>query len=212
MTTKTKNPLSDPKLYDKLKAPFPKEAFSKDTSRGFALTSIKAQFVKERLNEVFGPFGWGLVGDSNELPSGVLFKGELQIYDRTDGEARLYHRVEAEGFAGKKKNHGDTVKSARTDCLSKAASSLGIGNEVFKGEVNLDEMEKSYQNTKAHKDLEAAMKALASIGCTQQDVLDALKVEHPSQILTKHLPQLRRLYSKLNLQKANEELKNAKSE
>jgi len=42
-----------------LKAPFPAEALSKDTSRGFELTSIKAAFVIERLNEVFGPCGIG---------------------------------------------------------------------------------------------------------------------------------------------------------
>ena len=42
-----------------LKAPFPPEALSSDTSRGFELTSIKAAFVLERLNEVFGPCGVG---------------------------------------------------------------------------------------------------------------------------------------------------------
>jgi hypothetical protein len=42
-----------------LKAPFPSEALSSDTSRGFELTSIKAAFVIERLNEVFGPCGVG---------------------------------------------------------------------------------------------------------------------------------------------------------
>ena len=42
-----------------LRAPFPVEALSADTSRGFELTSIKAAFVVERLNEVFGPCGAG---------------------------------------------------------------------------------------------------------------------------------------------------------
>jgi hypothetical protein len=42
-----------------LKAPFPAEAFSTDDSRGFELTSIKAAFIIERLNEVFGPCGIG---------------------------------------------------------------------------------------------------------------------------------------------------------
>jgi len=42
-----------------LKAPFPAGALSADTSRGFELTSIKAAFVIERLNEVFGPCGIG---------------------------------------------------------------------------------------------------------------------------------------------------------
>ena len=42
-----------------LKAPFPPEALSSDISHGFELTSIKAAFVIERLNEVFGPCGVG---------------------------------------------------------------------------------------------------------------------------------------------------------
>jgi hypothetical protein len=42
-----------------LKAPFPSAALSADTSRGFELTSIKAAYVIERLNEVFGPCGLG---------------------------------------------------------------------------------------------------------------------------------------------------------
>jgi hypothetical protein len=40
-----------------LKSLFPPEALSADTSRGFELTSIKAAFVVERLNEVFGSYG-----------------------------------------------------------------------------------------------------------------------------------------------------------
>ena len=40
-------------------APFPPEALSADNSRGFELTSIKAAFVIERLNQVFGNCGIG---------------------------------------------------------------------------------------------------------------------------------------------------------
>ena len=42
-----------------LKAPFPPESLISDTSRGFELTSIKAAYVIERLNEVFGTCGIG---------------------------------------------------------------------------------------------------------------------------------------------------------
>ena len=46
-----------------IKAPFPPEVLSSDTSRGFELTSIKAAFVIERLNEVFGRCGVGWLHD-----------------------------------------------------------------------------------------------------------------------------------------------------
>jgi hypothetical protein len=42
-----------------IKASFPSEALSSDTSRGFELTAIRAAYVIERLNEVFGPCGVG---------------------------------------------------------------------------------------------------------------------------------------------------------
>jgi len=42
-----------------LKAPFPPEALSNDNGRMFKLTAIRAAFVLERLNEVFGPCGIG---------------------------------------------------------------------------------------------------------------------------------------------------------
>jgi len=52
-----------------LKAPFPDAALSADTSRGFELTSIKAAYVIERLNEVFGPcgIGWRYVHSDFEM-------------------------------------------------------------------------------------------------------------------------------------------------
>lgn len=40
-----------------IQAPFPPEALSSDTSRGFEFTSIKAAFVIERLNQVLGSCG-----------------------------------------------------------------------------------------------------------------------------------------------------------
>ena len=42
-----------------LRAPLPAEALTPDTSRGFELTSIKAAYVIERLNDVFGTCGVG---------------------------------------------------------------------------------------------------------------------------------------------------------
>ena len=42
-----------------LRAPFPAEALSADTSRGFELTPIKKAYLVERLNEVFGLCGMG---------------------------------------------------------------------------------------------------------------------------------------------------------
>jgi hypothetical protein len=118
------------KIYEGLKQPFPAEAYSVDSSRGFNLTSIKAQYVVERLNEVCGIDGWELTGDYKEVEGGVLFIGHLIVNDGHRG-----HKQEAIGFAQFKKNVGDAYKGAKTDALSKSASLFGLGNEVFKGNV-----------------------------------------------------------------------------
>jgi len=118
-------------LYDKLTKKFPDDAISSDTSRGFELTSLKAQYIVERLNEVFGLSGWSLDGSFEKHDKGILFIGYLKIKS-------LDHKVQAVGFSVNKKNLGDSYKSSRTDALSKAASWLGVGNEIFKGHGNLD--------------------------------------------------------------------------
>lgn len=126
-------------IYEKLSADFPKEAYSKDNSRGFDLTSLKAQYIIERLNQVLGIDGWRLTNskfDAND--SGVLYTGTLQLY--LDGTA--IHEVDAIGFSPDKKNTGDAYKGARTDALSKAASYIGVGNDMFKGLIDPKTKEK----------------------------------------------------------------------
>ena len=121
------------KMYEGFKADFPDEAYTVDSSRGFDLTSLKAQFIIERLNEVAGVNGWILTGDFKETEKGTLYLGSLQLIDRLENKS--IHSVEAIGFSASKKNVGDTYKGARTDALSKAASYLGVGNDMFKGKI-----------------------------------------------------------------------------
>ncbi len=133
-------------FYQELAKDFPAEAMTKDTSRGFALTSIKAQYVRERLNEVMGVEGWDstteVVHISDEGAVAVKFALTLHFPERS---------VTRTAFGGAKakdkgQTYGDIFKSAETDALSKAASNFGVGNAVFKGLVdanNLGESSKS---------------------------------------------------------------------
>lgn len=120
-------------VYKKLIADFSDEALSIDSSRGFDLTSIKSQYIVERLNEVFGVEGW-------KADYTVQLKDETGIYMKCVIIANINDGkdvIQRSAFGGSpmKKNPGDTIKSAMTDSLSKAASHIGIGNEVFKGKV-----------------------------------------------------------------------------
>ena len=142
-----------------LRAPFPVEALSADTSRGFELTSIKAAFVVERLNEVFGPCGcgWRYVHSPFEFAEGeVLTEVALQFRVAEGGCDPVVWQAEARNWAfapdsgawswpiyapgGRRPNKGtapftDARKGAITDGLTKAASMIGVGQEVFKGLV-----------------------------------------------------------------------------
>jgi len=153
-----------------LKAPFPDEALSPDTSRGFELTSIKAAYVMERLNEVFGLCGTGWRFAHSPFEEVPVPSGSAEVVT----EVALQYRCAAAGepggappvtwntqtgnwtlrtqdlclewsepiFAcgGRSIGRGgaaltDARKSAVTDGLTKAASMLGVGHEVFKGLV-----------------------------------------------------------------------------
>ena len=66
--------------FDEFKKDFPEEAYDTDTSRGFALTSLKAQYMVERLNDTLysnGVGGWYFTGEYQETDNGVLYFGQL---------------------------------------------------------------------------------------------------------------------------------------
>ncbi len=152
-----------------LTSPFPAEALSKDTSRGFELTSIKAAFVIERLNDVFGlcGIGWRYVHNSFET---LTDNGKMQVVTEVAIQYRfnatndcvgcdpVMWDAQANGWVFRKhsSNHDwsepifacggkqvvkgritDARKSAVTDGLTKAASMIGVGQAVFKGQVRV---------------------------------------------------------------------------
>lgn len=126
-------------VYPKFLEDFESSAMSIDSSRGFDLTSVKAQYVVERLNQVCGFDGWNhssaIPGTGYQLTEdgkGVLYFGQLLI----DNGVRCIAR-QSVGYALIKKNVGDAYKAAKTDSLSKCASMIGIANEVYKGNVSL---------------------------------------------------------------------------
>ena len=153
---------------DLLRAPFPEEALRADTSRGFELTSIRAAYVIERLNDVFGlcGIGWRYVHSPFEecaTDSGyleiitevalqyrfeatddqvgckrVVWDGETRAWAYRDGASSRDWSEPVFACGGKGVGRGgapytDARKSAVTDGLTKAASMIGVGHEVFKG-------------------------------------------------------------------------------
>lgn len=114
-------------MREQLGAPLPPEAVSPHPTKKF-LSSIKSIYVTERLNEVFGVGSWKLFTEFVEkVDKMVVVKTTFRIPE---------YNVDFECFGGNDNSDlGDAYKGATTDALTKIASWLGIGREVFKGGV-----------------------------------------------------------------------------
>ena len=114
-------------MLEKLTHPLPPEAVTPHPSKKF-LSSIKSIYVTTRLNEVFGTGAWkvetNFIDKDNKMVV-VKVKFSIPSYD-----------IEYECFGGNDNpDLGDAYKGATTDALTKIASWLGIGAEVFRGEA-----------------------------------------------------------------------------
>lgn len=107
--------------------PLPAEAVTPHPTKTY-LSSIKSIYVTERLNEVFGVGSWRVEVDKvDQANKMVVVKVRLTI---------PAYGIDYECYGGNDNSDlGDAYKGATTDALTKIASWLGIGQEVFKGEA-----------------------------------------------------------------------------
>jgi hypothetical protein len=111
-------------LIEKLKAPLPAEAVTPNPDRP-GLSAIKVIYVVERLNEVFGLNGWHVVNQVVESGRMIVVKATVTVPE---------YGIEIEQYGGNDNpDRGDAYKGACTDALSKCASYLGVGMDVYKG-------------------------------------------------------------------------------
>ena len=89
------------------------------------LSAIKVIYVVERLNDVFGLNGWHVDNEIVETGQMIVVRATLSIPK---------YAIAIEQFGGNDNpDRGDAYKGACTDALSKCASYLGIGMDVYKG-------------------------------------------------------------------------------
>lgn len=134
-----------PEMREKLTHPLPPEAVTPHPTKKF-LSSIKSIYVTERLNEVFGTGAWKIetnfVDKDNKM---IVVKVKFSIPE---------YGIEYECFGGNDNpDLGDAYKGATTDALTKIASWLGIGQEVFKGEAGKSKPQPKPQPTINRKPL-----------------------------------------------------------
>lgn len=122
-----------------LKSPLPSEAIKQHPTKTY-LSTIKAIYVVERLNDVFGVGEWKTKTEViTTVGKMVVVKSVLTIngYD-----------VEVEAFGGNDNaDLGDAYKGASTDALTKIGSYLEIGIDVFKGLGDTNEPTTEVPNT-----------------------------------------------------------------
>lgn len=139
--------MTKPKITKEMKdlclKPFPKEAYSVIEGKSY-LTTLKAYYITERLNEVFGVGRWTI--ETEEVfrdDKEVVLKGNFVALDY---DVVLPKQFGGARIQGKGTSVSDGFKSAVTDCQSKLASYLGIGAEMFKGKIKLGPQGKQTQN------------------------------------------------------------------
>lgn len=130
-------------MRDKLRSPLPEEAISTHPTKTF-LSSIKAIYVVERLNDVFGIGSWqtnvDFVSESEGKPNKNGVKPTMVVVKLTFKipSYEIYH----ECYGGNdNEDRGDAYKGATTDALTKIASFMEIGLDVFKGKKTKDKLE-----------------------------------------------------------------------
>ena len=120
-------------MREALRMPLPVGAVTKHPTKTF-LSSIKAIYVTERLNDVFGVGSWQIKVNhvTTTERSMVVVKVEFSI-----PEYGIYFECyggnDNGGENSKNFDLGDAYKGATTDALTKIGSYLEIGIDVFKG-------------------------------------------------------------------------------
>lgn len=121
-------------MLKKLKEPLPKEAISRHPTKPY-LSTIKAIYVVERLNDVFELGNWFLTDEiiekydtqdmGKKQKTMIIVKARLQIPE---------YNIDIYAYGGNdNEDRGDAYKGAVTDALTKICSYLYIGIDVFKG-------------------------------------------------------------------------------
>ena len=141
----------DEKIRKKLREPFPPEAISQHPTKTF-LSTIKAIYIVERLNDIFGIGQWTIEHEIiSDTPDYVTVKGRLVIFEPYN--IITPYQYGGHTKTGKNTEPADGYKSAVTDCQSKNASYLEIGIDIFKGLIKSTGKQQQKTGEQASKEL-----------------------------------------------------------
>ena len=123
---------------EELTKPLPDWAVKPHPTRT-GMSAIHPMAIIERLNSVFGVGGWNFEVEyiSCDKEKQQTKNGERDIYISAVKGRLEIRDVVIEQFGGSTNDDkGDALKGGGTDALTKIASYLGIGAEIYKGKGN----------------------------------------------------------------------------
>ena len=124
-----------PAIFEHLAGRMPDSAYKTVNMRG-GFTSIDAYHILERLTDAFGlcGCGWGIeVEDFQHHDKCIAAVGHL--WYRLPDDDTVFYKVQAVGEGQQRGGSvADAMKMAQTNLMSKAASFLGIGLAIYKGQ------------------------------------------------------------------------------
>lgn len=126
--------------YELLGKALPSWAVKKHPTK-VGMSAIHPMAIIDRLNEVFGLGGWNFTTEfiSCESRMQKTQKGERLVYDSAvKGRLEIENLILEQYGGSTNDDKGDALKGGATDSLTKIASYLGIGAEIYKGHGNID--------------------------------------------------------------------------
>lgn len=117
-----------------LKKPLADEAITQHPTKTY-LSSIKAVYVTERFNEVFGIGKWQTRVEKEHVnhETGMVVVKVIFTVPELDIYYESFGGNDNGGSSNKNFDLGDAYKGATTDAITKIGSFLGVAIDVFKG-------------------------------------------------------------------------------
>lgn len=134
-----------------LRKPLPAEAVKQHPTKTY-LSSIKAIYVVERLNEVFGIGKWHLRSEIIDNKTAMIVIKAVLSVPEYGIELESYGGNDNGGETSKNFDLGDAYKGATTDALTKICSFIEIGMDVYKGKQGHGASTSSNGESKASDD------------------------------------------------------------
>lgn len=189
----------------KLKEKLPDWAIKQHPTKTY-LSVISPMAVIDRLNEVFGMGEWHFTTEYISCDGTVTDKGKTNYMSAVKGRLEIpAYGIVLEQYGGStNEDKGDALKGGGTDSLTKIASYLGIGAEIYKGKGNINGGEekppkidsgKAYDLAKKDIENSTMVEELNQVGgrIAKSQSLDADQKEELSFLLSEKIEELKKI-------------------